>query len=63
MPEGMRRLVQNGKDGEKVVTYKATYSADKLLKRDIAAEQIITEPVSKIVRVGTKELTEEEKAL
>ena len=63
MPEGMRRLVQNGKDGEEIITYKATYRADKLLKRDIAAEQIITEPVSKIVRVGTKELTEEEKAL
>ena len=63
MPEGMRRLVRKGSDGEKIVRYKSTYRSGKLVKRDVTGEEILTAAVSKIVRVGTKELTDEERAL
>ncbi|MGN1120773.1 MAG: peptidoglycan DD-metalloendopeptidase family protein [Eubacteriales bacterium] len=63
MPEGMRRLVRNGKDGEKILYYKSTYQSGKLVKQELSGEEILTEAVSKIVRVGTKTLTEEERAL
>ncbi len=59
--EGMRRLVRHGVDGEKLLYYKSTYRADKLLSREIAGEEILKAPINKIVRVGTMELSEEDK--
>ena len=61
--EGMRRLVSKGKDGEKLVYYKATYQGKKLINREVIGEEIVKAPINKVVRVGTKEATEEEKAL
>lgn len=62
-PQGMRRLVQSGEDGEKIVYYKSFYQGGKLVKREVSGEEILKAPVAKIVRAGTKELTEEEKKL
>ncbi len=62
-PQGMRRLVQNGTDGEKIIYYKSFYQGGKLVKREISGEEILKQAVPKIVRAGTKELTDEEKAL
>ena len=61
--EGMRRLVRDGSDGVKVIYYKATYLGDKLVRRDVSGEEIVKEPVNKIVRVGTKELPNGDKSL
>lgn len=63
MLEGMRRLVTKGRDGQKLIYYKSTYQGKKLINRDIVGEEIIKSPVNKVVRVGTKEATDEEKAL
>ena len=57
--EGMRRLVRPGVDGETRVHYKVTYSADKILKREVLGEEVLTAPVDKIVRVGTKPVTDD----
>lgn len=61
--EGTRRLIRAGENGRKIVHYKATYQGQKLLKREVASEEIIRSPVNKIVRLGTREATEEEKPL
>lgn len=63
MLEGMRRLVTKGRDGEKLVYCKTTYQGKKLISREVQGEEIIKSPVNKVVRVGTKEATDEEKAL
>ncbi len=59
--EGTRRLVQNGKNGEKRVRYNAYYQNGEQTGRDIIGEEILRAPVDKIVCVGTRPLTEEEK--
>lgn len=61
--EGMRRLITKGVDGEKLIYYKSTYQDNKLVSRDTVNEEIIKAPVNKVVRVGTRVATEEEKAL
>lgn len=61
--EGTRRLVSEGRDGYKLVYYKATYQGKKLIKREVSGEEVILPPVNKVIRIGTREATEEEKAL
>lgn len=63
MPEGMRRLITAGKTGEKLIYYKAVYRGDKLISREVAGEEITKQATNKVVRIGTKALSEEEKAL
>ena len=63
MLEGMRRLERKGRDGEKLVYYKSTYQGKKLVKSEIIGEEYIKAPINKVVRVGTREATEEEKSL
>lgn len=63
MLEGMRRLVKPGKDGKKVIYYKNTYVNRKLVKQEVVKEEFVSSPVAKVVYVGTREATEEEKKL
>lgn len=63
MLEGVRRLVSKGVDGQKTVYYKSTYQGNKLVLREVVSEEIIKSPVNKVVRVGSRKPTEEEKAL
>ena len=63
MLEGMRRLERKGRDGEKLVYYKATYQGKKLVKSEVTGEENIKSPINKIVRVGTREATADEVAL
>ncbi len=63
-PEGMRRLVSSGKNGQKAVYYKATYnSSGKLVKQEVSGEEITKKPTNKVIKVGTKVLSEEEKGI
>ena len=61
LPEGMRRLISSGKNGEKIIYYKSTYMNGKLVKQEISGEEIVREPKNKVIRAGSKQLTEEEK--
>lgn len=47
-------VIQAGKNGEKKVTYKVTYKEDEELSREKLSEEIIKNPVDKIVQVQSK---------
>ena len=51
------RVLQNGKDGLKRVTYKIKYQNDIEIERTVINEEIIEEAVDKIVQVQSKETT------
>lgn len=51
---GESEIRQTGIDGEKKITYMSTLHDGAEVSRDITAEEIITEPVDKIIAVGTK---------
>ena len=46
------KVLQQGKDGLKEVTYKIKYQNDVEIEKTIISEKIITEPVNKIVQVS-----------
>ena len=49
--EKVSRVVQEGKNGIKEITYKVKYQDDILLEKTFISEEIIEEPVNKIVNV------------
>ena len=57
--EGTRqnRIIQNGKDGLKEVTYKVKYQDDIEIEKTEISSKIIKEPVNKIVEVRTIQVT------
>ncbi len=60
MRRGLRRLKTPGEDGVKEVTSRVTYMKGKKVKVEVIGEEITKEPVSKVVRVGTREPVEGE---
>ncbi len=50
--EKVSRVVQEGKNGIKEITYKVKYQDDILLEKTFISEEIIEEPVNKIVNVA-----------
>lgn len=51
---GERKVVQNGQKGKKLVTYQVTKENGVEIDREKLGEEIVSEPVPKIVAVGTK---------
>ena len=51
------RVIQQGEDGIKEVTYKIKYQNDEEIERTKLSEQIIKEPVDKIVQIQTNVTT------
>lgn len=51
------KVLQNGKDGLKKVTYKVKYQNDIEIERTILSEEIIKEAVDKIVQIQSKSTT------
>ena len=45
------RIMQQGKDGLKEITYKVKYQANKEISRNIVSEIVIAQPVNKIVQI------------
>ena len=52
--EGTREVRQEGKNGEKLISYEVTSKNNEEIKREYSSEEVLTEPVSKIVVIGTK---------
>ncbi|ATW26482.1 ubiquitin-like domain-containing protein [Candidatus Formimonas warabiya] len=52
LERGIRRIVQQGKDGVKEETIKITYKDGKKIRREIVSTSVIKEPVSQIVAYG-----------
>ena len=48
------RVLQEGKDGLKEVTYKVKYQNDVEIEKTVISEKVVTEPVNKIVQVQKK---------
>lgn len=53
MDMGTTRVVQEGEEGLAEVTYKVTYEDGNEKAKEVLAERIIKQPLSKIVEVGT----------
>ncbi len=51
---GETKVQQKGEKGEKKLTYSVTYTNGKETDRKLVSEEIVKEPVEKIVLVGTK---------
>ncbi|EHB2646284.1 DUF348 domain-containing protein [Listeria monocytogenes] len=53
--KGVEKVVQEGKNGEKVVEYKVTFENGKEKKRDVIKENVTSKKTDKVVVRGTKE--------
>ena len=51
------RVVQQGKDGIKEVTYKVKYQNDEEIEKVEISSKVIKEPVDKIIEIRTKQVT------
>ncbi len=55
--DSTNKVVQQGKDGLKEITYKIKYQNNVEIEKTVISEQVITEPVNKIVQVQKKTVT------
>lgn len=55
MAKGEEKVSTEGEDGEKEITYRVTYVDGAEESREAISESVTKEPVTKVVRVGTKE--------
>ncbi|ECK6822215.1 DUF348 domain-containing protein [Listeria monocytogenes] len=53
--KGVEKVVQEGKNGKKVVEYKVTFENGKEKKRDVIKENVTSDKTDKVVVRGTKE--------
>lgn len=51
------KVVQNGVDGLKEVTYKVKYQNDKEIEKIVISSKVIKEPINKIIEIRTKQVT------
>jgi len=54
LPMGTRKIVQEGSEGSKNVTYQVLSQNGKITEKTVLDEEIIEEPVSRIIKRGTK---------
>ena len=55
--EGVKKTKTEGKNGEKQITYRVTYSGEEETSRELISEKTTVSPVDKVVLVGTKKST------
>lgn len=55
LEKGQERLIQEGKDGEKEITYTVKTRGNEVLSKTIKSEKVTKEATPKIIEVGTKE--------
>src|SRR5699024_5747703 len=53
-------VIQEGKDGTVEVTYEVKYLNNKEVSRTEKSRETVTEPVTKIIKIGTKVASKEE---
>jgi len=58
LSKGEQKVITEGKDGKKEVTFEVTYTDGKETNRKQISEIIIEQPVPKIISIGTKEQTD-----
>ncbi len=55
MMVGDTKTVQQGRDGDRDVTYKVHFRNGKVVKRTVVKQHVLRQPVTRIVKVGTKQ--------
>lgn len=60
-PEGYSSVVSYGKNGRRNATYSVEYTGGKETDRRLLDEEVVSEAVNEVKRIGTRPLTEEEK--
>ena len=55
LSKGETKVDQEGKDGEKEITYELIYEDGKLVEKNLVSEKVIKNPTDKVIKKGTKE--------
>ena len=55
LEKGETKVVQEGKNGTKTITYKETYKNGSLVSKEVVNSEITQQPTSRVIKVGTKE--------
>lgn len=55
LEKGKTKVVQNGQNGTRTITYKVTYKNGKEVSREQVSSKVTKKAIDKIVKVGTKE--------
>jgi uncharacterized protein YabE (DUF348 family) len=55
MLKGDQKVVQKGRAGERIITYRKTVVDGDVVDKEILAEVVVAEPQDEIIKVGTKE--------
>lgn len=58
LEKGKTEVSREGKNGTKEINYKVTYTDGKETSREKTSENIVTQPVSKLILIGTKEVVQ-----
>ena len=61
LPEGLTVPISSGKNGRRKATYSVDYTDGKEVSRRLLSQEVISEPVDAVKKLGTRPLTEEEK--
>jgi murein DD-endopeptidase MepM/ murein hydrolase activator NlpD len=56
MYKGESKVVENGSDGERKRIYKVSEKNGKQVSKEVVQETIVKEPVTEVIRIGTKEI-------
>lgn len=59
--EGRTKVITKGENGSKELTYSVGYVGNNEVKRTLISERVISEPITEVVNVGTRPMSEEEK--
>lgn len=59
LTSGTEQIIQEGQTGTKEFTYDVTYENGDEVGRELVSEEVVTEPIIRIVEVGTQELVTE----
>ena len=62
LPEGLSTPISTGRNGLRNATYSVEYTDGKETSRRLIDEEIVSEPIKEVRKLGTRPLTEEEKA-
>lgn len=54
VPKGETKVIQDGKEGKKLVTYQLTKENGEVVGREMLTENVVAQPVTKIIERGSK---------
>ena len=54
LPKGKRLIVEEGQDGIRELEYRVVYVGEEEISRELVQERIIKEPVTAVIKIGTK---------